>query len=210
MNNILYKIYRSLSFRLIKIFVVTKYRAKGNEKVIYLTFDDGPEPGITEAILDLLDKYQAKATFFNKGENCKKYPEILEEIVRRGHSIGNHTYSHINGLSVSSDKYLADIARCSEFCHSSLLRPAYGAITIKEYWKLRKRYKIVLWNKVSGDHLNQIDNCCAHIKCLQDITKSGDIILFHDCKMHEKLTLKILPEYLDYLKINNFEMKIIT
>lgn len=203
------RIYQAINFRILKLMATKNICPNNNEKVIYLTFDDGPEPDITIMVLDLLDQYQAKATFFNIGKNNELYPNLLEEIIARGHCVGNHTYRHLNGLKTSTKQYLYDIERCTRTFKSDLLRPAYGAISLISFFKLRKKYKIVLWNKGSNDHNNDTTDYQKEVRRMVKDTKSGDIVLFHNKKEYEKQTLSILSSYLKFLSDNHFTMKAI-
>lgn len=201
----IFRIYRAILFRIIRFLTLNKIKSN-QEKCIYLTFDDGPEPGITEQVLTLLDQYGAKATFFNIGDKCNKYPVLVKKIVEKGHSIGNHSYSHSNGLLTNTKDYLDDIDKCYSVQPTYLLRPPFGGLTILEYLKLRKKYKIVLWNKGSNDHVNEMTDYQKEIDRMIKLTEPGDIVLFHDKDEHAKQTLNILPHYLDYLHKNNYKM----
>lgn len=188
--------------RILKLFQVSHIST--NDKVVYLTFDDGPEPGICEFVLDELRKYGFKATFFCRGDNAEQYPELLSRIINEGHSIGNHTYSHLHAYSVSSGQYLDDIERANQVLHSTLLRPPFGSLTLTTWLSLKSKYRIIYWSLGSGDsNLNNIDfeHSCQN---LISNTTSGDIVLFHFCKLHEKETRVILPVYCKWLKANGF------
>lgn len=202
----LQRVYQAINFRLIKSLSINRMPKSIDKKVIYLTFDDGPEPHITPIILNLLEQYQAKATFFNIGYKNELYPELLKEIINQGHRIGNHTYSHLNGLSVNTKQYLEDVERCRQTYETNLLRPAFGASSISQVLKLKKQYKIVLWNKGSNDHNNDMTDYPKEISRIIQHTQPGDIILFHNKREHEKQTLAILPSYLDFLSKNNYQM----
>lgn len=108
------------------------WRKNPSEKVIYLTFDDGPVPQITPLVLDILDEQNLKATFFCVGENVKKYPETYSEVIRRGHKTGNHTYNHLKGFSVPTNEYVENVRKAAESIDSELFRPPYGRITLKQ------------------------------------------------------------------------------
>ena len=188
--------------RVLKLFQVSHISTK--EKVVYITFDDGPEPGICEFVLDELRKYDFKATFFCRGDNADNYPELLSRIINEGHSIGNHTYSHLHAYSVSSKQYLDDIERANQVLHSTLLRPPFGSLTLTTWLSLKSKYRIIYWSLVSGD--SNLDNYDFERSYHQLINKtsSGDIVLFHFCKLHEKETRVILPAYCKWLKANGF------
>ena len=148
-------------------------------KKIYLTFDDGPTPHITDWVLQELKKYSAKATFFVVGENAEKYPRIIKQIKAEGHAIGNHTYRHLNGWQTRTNIYLKDILHCDEIVPSRLFRPPYGRITRSQTRIMMKRYRVIMWDVLSGD----FDSDISKEKCLKNVldnTVPGSIIVFHD------------------------------
>jgi len=150
-----------------------------DDKVLYITFDDGPVPVVTPAVLDILDDYNAKATFFMVGENVKNYPEVMEQVVEAGHSIGNHTFNHLNGTKVSDKTYYRNILTAKEYINSDLFRPPYGRIRPRQISEIKKQYQIVLWSVLSGD----FDTSISDEKCLKNVirhSKSGSIVVFHD------------------------------
>ena len=151
-----------------------------NQKVIYLTFDDGPIPGVTEKILDILETYNAKATFFCIGENVKKKPKLYQTIIDKGHAVGNHSMNHINGFKTSKKKYIEDVLKAKKFINSNLFRPPYGKYTPKQHKALKKLgFQTVFWSYLTYDFdsslksekriINTISNC-----------KNGSILVFHD------------------------------
>lgn len=197
---------RMLSFHLVRSL---SYKPKAAGNVLFITFDDGPEPGITEFVLRQLEKYQAKATFFCCGKNCKAYPDLYANLIQNGHALGNHTYSHISGLDADTDAYIDDIDRCGEICNSYLFRPPWGAITLSQYVRLRKKYNIVMWDVSSCDsELEPVD--VDRVKRMWDKNvKPGSIILFHFRKKHEKATMMLLPQFLDLYSSKGYEFKCI-
>ena len=151
----------------------------GPEKVIYLTFDDGPIPEVTPGVLSILGEYGAAATFFVVGDNVRRYPGIFEQILLSGHAAGNHTYHHLNGWITAPGAYADDVMRCSSLVKSSLFRPPYGRITPSQFFLLRKDYRIILWSVLSCD----FDRRTSPPQCLQntlDHTHNGSIVVFHD------------------------------
>lgn len=167
------------------------------EKVIYLTFDDGPTPEVTPWVLSQLAQYKAKATFFSIGKNIEQSPEIFQQVLDAGHSVGNHTYSHVNGWSVESIPYFHNVRHCARLVKSSLFRPPYGRLMPKQAQFLQRHYRIVMWDVMSGDFDPKISN----EKCLTNVTKHakpGSIVVFHDNeKAKDKLTYT-LPKVLNY------------
>lgn len=156
------------------------------ENKIYLTFDDGPIPEITEWVLEELKKINAKATFFCIGNNIEKHPTIFTKLTNEGHSIGNHTFNHLNGWKTSTEKYLENAKRCEvsisnlQSANCNLFRPPYGKIKPSQSKKIRKSgYKIIMWDVLSGDY----DSSISPQKCLENVlenVRSGSIIVFHD------------------------------
>ena len=123
-----------------------------DRSAVYLTFDDGPTPGITEWILSTLDKYDAKATFFVLGKNAEMYPDLYRRILDAGHRIGNHTYSHQKGWGMSLERYIEDVDFANDLLHTELFRPPYARITPAQARALGKRYKLVMWDVLSRDY----------------------------------------------------------
>lgn len=194
------KIFNSFRFYTIRLLSLRKLKCNKqfDKNAIYLTFDDGPEPGITEFVLDELKKYNARATFFCCGENCAKYPQLLSRIKDEGHTVANHTHSHINGYKTSTGDYIKNVDKCEAFLKTNIFRPPWGALTFKEYNRLRKEYRIVYWDAVSYDtEMANFDVDRAYDKLIN--IKPGSIVLFHFCNKHEKETKQILPRYLQLL-----------
>ncbi len=139
-----------------KMFPSLIWKMNETEKLIYLTFDDGPIPETTEWILDTLKQFNAKATFFCVGDNVRKYPDLFNKILNYGHLVGNHTYNHLNGWNTSIEEYIDNIEKAAKLIKSELFRPPRGMIRIKQAQKLLEKYKIVLWNVLSVDYDNHI------------------------------------------------------
>ena len=150
-----------------------------DERGVYITFDDGPTPGVTEWILEILRRHHAKATFFVLGKNVEKYPDLYKKILAEGHSVGNHTYSHQKGYLMSLERYLEDIDLASYSVQSNLFRPPYARVTVSQLRTIAQRYKIVMWSVISRDYNRKI----SKERCLQGVLphiEAGAIILFHD------------------------------
>lgn len=158
----------------------------GRDKVLYLTFDDGPHPVATPFVLDELKKYNAKATFFCIGKNVSENRKIYEQMISEGHQAGNHTHNHLNGWATKNDTYLQNIADAAVHIQSSLFRPPYGRIK-KTQVKLLQQYRIVMWTVLSGD----FDTKLSKEKCAENVLRnaeSGAVVVFHDsAKAFEKL-----------------------
>ena len=185
------------------------WRMDHHQKSVYLTFDDGPIPEATPFILDTLDRFNAKATFFMVGENAVKYTHLLEEVRRRGHQIGNHTYNHLSGMRHFTWTYLANIKKADEVLHTRLFRPPHGWIRTVQYRVLRHvGIKVVMWDVVTRDYsrLLTAEDVLQNVK---HYTRPGSIITFHDSlKSIEKLK-HALPEALAWLQEQGYEFRTI-
>lgn len=184
-----------------------------DSKIIYLTFDDGPTPKITEWTLNILKDFQAIATFFCEGKNLLENPSIVNKAIKEGHSMGNHTYSHLNGWKTSTSDYIHDIEKARKIivektkgtASGLLFRPPYGKIKpIQANALIKKGYKIVMLDVVSGDFDQNLDPEKSLQKVLKH-TKSGSIVVFHDSKKAFKTLKHVLPKALEYWKIKGFE-----
>lgn len=169
-----------------------------SSKDVFLTFDDGPEPGITEFVLNQLKDYGFKATFFCTGQCAEKHPELLLRIKDEGHLVGNHTYEHIKAYDRSGSSYIADVEKANCILNTSFFRPPNGCLTLKSWWGLRK-YKVIYWTIGSNDWCHTNDQYEKGLQLLQS-TRPGDIILFHFSNELEKGTYYILPKYLAWLR----------
>lgn len=185
-----------------------------NENKVFLTFDDGPTPEITEWTLEQLTKYNAKATFFCIGNNIEKHPEIFQKVIDEGHSIGNHTFNHLKGWETGADEYVENVKKCSVFSaqyseKKELFRPPYGKIKPSQSRVLRKLgYKIIMWDVLSYD----FDQSISPEKCLDNVLRnieSGSIIVFHDSLKAEQNLRYVLPKTLAFLKEKGFVCEII-
>ena len=127
------------------------WEIKTKKKEVFLTFDDGPDPNVTPWVLDQLKVFKAKATFFCVGNNVEKFPDLYDRIINEGHSVGNHTYSHVNGWETDYEKYIVNVKKCSHVFGSSLFRPPHGRINRRQIKKLKSTYKIIMWSLLSGD-----------------------------------------------------------
>ncbi|MFC2120144.1 polysaccharide deacetylase family protein [Bacteroidota bacterium] len=169
----------------------------GQTKSIFLTFDDGPVPELTPWILETLKKNQLKATFFCVGDNVRKYPELYERIINDGHSVGNHTYHHLNGWKTGVKEYISDVEKASEFIKSNIFRPPYGKMRTQQKKQLRKKYKIVMWDVLSKDYSSSLTKW----KVLENVlnyARPGSIVVFHDnMKAKDKLQF-VLPKVIEH------------
>jgi peptidoglycan/xylan/chitin deacetylase (PgdA/CDA1 family) len=169
------------------------------EKVIYLTFDDGPIPEATPEILEILEKYQALATFFVVGDNVRKHPRIFEMIRQNGHAIGNHTFHHLNGWHTPPGAYIEDVYRCRDYFDTRLFRPPYGRFTPSQYFLLRKDFRFILWSVLTNDfHRNTTPEQC--LKNAIDNTCNGSVVVFHDSLKSLTNVRYALPGFLEHFR----------
>lgn len=174
-----------------------------DEKKIFLTFDDGPHPIITPKIIDLLRRYDAKATFFCVGRNVEANKEIFNMILKEGHSVGNHTYNHDRGWRTATKDYIESVERANEHINSNLFRPPHGRIKYSQIRALQQKYKIITWTVISYDWDKSItsDDCFNNIIRNAD---SGSIIVFHDSEKAINNMLPALEKVLKYYKSKGF------
>ena len=155
------------------------FRIKTDEKVLYLTFDDGPDPDSTPELINLLYNYKIRAIFFVDGRAAERYPELVVQLLSGGHIVGNHGYSHDDGWKTSVEKYIEDVSKTDGFTNSRFFRPPFGRMKIGQYRKLKEKYKIVLWDIMPYD----FDKKFGKEKSLQVLKKKirpGSIIVLHD------------------------------
>ena len=179
-----------------------------NEKVVYLTFDDGPIPEITPWVLDLLDKYDIKATFFCVGDNVRKHPDIYQMVLDRGHHVGNHTFNHIQGIKTFSKKYRENTALAAQYIKSDMFRPPHGHMRIPQFFRLRRKYRIIMWDVVTRDYSKRM----TPEKVLDNVkkyTRNGSIIVFHDSLKSEKNMKYALPKSIEWLKEQDYSFRLL-
>jgi len=176
------------------------------EKSIYLSFDDGPIPVVTPFVLNTLKSFNAKATFFCIGENIEKHPEIYEQILADGHSVGNHTYNHLKGWETENEIYLGNVEKCAKLVKSDFFRPPFGRAKKSQYSVLNTQYSTIMWDVLSGD----FDTSITPEKCLKNVmnhTRNGSIIVFHDSlKAFERLEYA-LPKTLQRLMLKGYNFE---
>ena len=185
------------------IFYKCLWKYRTNTKEVYLTFDDGPTPEITEFVLTELKKYKALATFFLIGNNIEHNPKIFQKILNEGHSVGNHTQNHVSGWAMNYEKYADEVEACERFFPFKLFRPPYGKLTWRKYNLLSKQYRIVMWDILSGDFDENISGETCYNNVVQNL-ENGSIIVMHDSvKAFPRLKI-LLPKLLQYLSDNNY------
>ena len=174
--------------------------------MVYLTFDDGPIPEETPWVLDLLDRYGIKATFFMVGDNVRRHPELLEEVRRRGHSYGNHTMHHLQGMKTLTRRYLRDIAEACEHIDSPLFRPPHGLLRWKQARAIKDHFNIVMYDLVSRDYSRKLTGpeVLANVK---RYARNGSIIVFHDSLKASRNMRYALPNAIEWLLEQGYEFR---
>lgn len=203
-QNILTLISRSISMYLTKtpnfiqnLFPGYTWKVDSQKKELFLTFDDGPIPEVTPWVIDTLKEYNAKASFFCVGDNVRKHPHIYTKLIENGHTIGNHTFNHLNGWTSDNISYFHNVRKCARIVKSDLFRPPYGKLKPKQTQFLSRHYKIIMWDVLSGDFDKNLSVDDCYEKVIRS-SKPGSIIVFHD-SLKAFDTLKIvLPKVLEY------------
>ncbi len=203
------------NFIIKKIFSGHTWHFPLSKNKIYLTFDDGPTPQVTEWVLEQLKKYDAKATFFCIGKNIEENPSVFKKLLEQGHSIGNHTHTHPNGWKTTTNDYLENVELCQKTLAANnvstrLFRPPYGKLKPLQFNSLKKKgFKIIMWDILSAD----FDATIEPEECLKNVVqniKQGSIIIFHDSKKAFKNLEYSLPQVLEYAKNKNLRCEIIS
>lgn len=184
------------------------WRMDSADKAVYLTFDDGPIPQITPWVLDLLDKYNIKATFFLVGDNVSKHPDEFKMILERGHRVGNHTFNHIRGFEYSTKDYMANTVKANLQIQSDLFRPPHGHMTPAQYYALKKEYKVIMWDLVTRDYSNKL-NGEEVLKKVKHYVRNGSIITFHDSLKAEQNLKYALPRSIEWLLEQGYQFKLL-
>lgn len=191
-----------------KIFSQFTWEINTPNKNIYLTFDDGPEPGVTPQVLSFLKQYNAKATFFCLGSKLELYPDIKSLILKNEHTIGNHGYLHLDGFKSSTKTYVDNIRKGADITKNNLFRPPYGRITPWQFNKIKSDTRIIMWSIMSMDYSNN----STIEKCIRNVLNNaypGAIILFHDSIKASKIVLNALPIILETLSHDGYSFRTI-
>ena len=191
-----------------KIAPALVYNIPSKRKTVFITFDDGPIPQTTPEILKILDDYNVKATFFCLGKNVEKHQDIFGEIINVGHAIGNHSFDHKSGWKTKNADYFTNIEKANSIFKTNLFRPPYGRIKPSQIKYLKKKYKIIMWDVLTGD----FDPQTSKEECVKNVinnVSSGSIIVFHDSLKAKEKVLYALPKVLDKLRKNGYDFKIL-
>lgn len=195
-----------LIYRLLFPEAVWRIKGKRKSKVVYLTFDDGPIPEETPWVLDTLDRYGVKATFFLVGDNVRRYPDLFEEIKRRGHSYGNHSMHHLQGMKASTRRYLCDITEADRLIDSPLFRPPHGIMRWKQAKAIKDHYNIIMYDLVTRDYSRKL----TPEKVLDNVkrfARDGAIIVFHDSRKSSRNMRYALPRAIEWLQEKGYEFR---
>lgn len=185
------------------------WRVKTTRKEVFLTFDDGPTPQVTEWVLNILAQHHARATFFCLGNNVQEHPELYQQLVDGGHSVGNHSFDHENGWETHQESYLKSVEQAAKHIKSKWFRPPYGKIRKAQAKALMKKgYKIVMWDLVSGD-FNESYPTEKSLSLLLKHTRPGSILVFHDSHKAFAKLQKILPVILKKLKKKGYTFEVL-
>ena len=183
------------------------WRIQKKRKCVYLTFDDGPIPEVTPWVLDVLDHYGIKATFFMVGDNVRKHPEEFRMVRERGHRIGNHTYNHVGGLLHGISSYVHNVERANAYLHTDLFRPPHGWMKWGQYILVKEKYRVVMWDLVTRDYSKRLNGRDVLLN-VRRYARPGSIITFHDSvKSYEKLTYA-LPRAIEWLRSQGYAFKV--
>jgi len=184
------------------------WRMASKEKCVYLTFDDGPIPEITPWVLDVLDRYKVKATFFCVGDNVFKYPDIYRMVLDRGHQVGNHTHNHIQGIRFWTKNYVENVEKAAGFIDSPLFRPPHGHMRRPQILRLRDKYRIIMWDVVTRDYSpHMTPNGVFNV--VKKYTRNGSVIVFHDSLKAEHNMKEALPQSIEWLLEQGYEFRLI-
>ena len=183
------------------------WRIPAEKKCVYLTFDDGPIPEVTPWVLDRLDEFGIKATFFCVGDNVRKYPDIYQMVLDRGHRVGNHTYNHLQGIQYWSRHYVDNVHKASEYIHSNLFRPPHGHMRFPQVVRIEQDYRIVMWDVVTRDYSPHMSpNGVFNV--VKNYTRNGSVIVFHDSLKGEHNMREAMPRSVKWLLEQGYEFKV--
>ncbi|MDB5192882.1 MAG: polysaccharide deacetylase [Segetibacter sp.] len=191
-----------------KIYSSLTWKIAVEDQSIFLTFDDGPHPVVTTFVLDTLQQYNAKATFFCLGKNVEQFPDVYARILNDGHRVGNHSQDHLNGWKTDDATYLNNVMTARKFIDSNLYRPPYGRISNFQVQQLKKKFRIIMWDVLSAD----FDLKITPEKCLKYVvsnTKAGSIIVFHDSEKAYSRLKYALPKALEFFIEKGFSFRVI-
>ena len=189
-----------------KIYPKGVFRKNPEDHSVYLTFDDGPIPEVTPWVLDILDQYGIKATFFMVGDNVRKHPEIYKMVVDRGHHVGNHTFNHVRGMRMRNHDYIDNVHKCDTYFNTRLFRPPHGILRRWTYGYMKDDYQIVFYDVITRDYNEKLKPEKV-LDIVKKYTRNGSIIVFHDSLRSEKNLRYALPKAIEWLKEQGYSFK---
>ena len=189
-----------------KIYPKGIFRKDPEEKAVYLTFDDGPIPEVTPWLLEVLDRYGIKATFFVVGDNVRKYPEIFKMLVDKGHKIGNHTFNHVRSMRMRNPDYIDNVKKCESYFKTRLFRPPHGIMRRWSYRYMTGNYDIVFYDVITRDYNGKLKPEKV-LDIVKKYTRNGSIIVFHDSLKSEKNLRYALPKAIEWLNSQGYAFK---
>lgn len=195
-----------LLYRLLFPEAIWRIKHSSREKTVFLTFDDGPIPEVTPWVLDLLDSYGIKATFFMVGDNVRRHPELYAEVRRRGHNVGNHTMHHLQGMKVRSVRYLRDISEADALIDSPLFRPPHGLLRWKQAKAIKQHYNIVMYDLVTRDYSRKL-NGEQVLRNVKRYARDGSLIVFHDSLKALDNLRYALPRAIEWLQQEGYRFE---
>ena len=190
------------------LFSSLTWKIPSKERIVYLTFDDGPTKEVTSSLLDMLNKEKVKATFFCVGKNVEKHTDLFQEIKLQGHGVGNHSNTHINGWRTNKKQYIEDIDAADKLINSGLFRPPYGKLNWRSKKMLQKKYKIIMWDVAGGD----FDKRLSVQQVIENVThnvKPGSIVVLHDNQKFKETILSALPKIIKELKAAHYDFGVL-
>lgn len=183
------------------------WRMSRKKKIVYLTFDDGPIPEATPFVLDTLDRFGIKATFFMVGDNVRKHPREFEMVRGRGHRLGNHTFNHIGGFRHGVSSYVRNVDKANAYLHTDLFRPPHGWMKWQQYFAIRQRYRVVMWDLVTRDYSTRLNGRDVLLN-VRRFARPGSIITFHDSLKSQDKLLYALPRAIEWLQSQGYAFRV--
>ena len=190
------------------LFSSLTWKIPSKERIVYLTFDDSPTKEVTTSLLKILDKEKVKATFFCIGKNVEKHPDLFQKIKLKGHVVGNHSNTHINGWKTNKKQYLDDINDADKLIKSRLFRPPYGKLNLRSKSEIQKKYKIIMWD-VAGCDFDKRLSVQQVIENVAHNVRPGSIVVLHDNQQFKETILSALPKIIKELKAAHYDFGVL-
>lgn len=183
------------------------WRMDPTERAVYLTFDDGPIPEVTPWVLEVLEHYDVRATFFMVGDNVRKHPREFEMVRERGHRLGNHSFNHIGGFRHGVSSYVRNVDKANAYLHTDLYRPPHGWMKWQQYRAIRERYRVVMWDLVTRDYSTHLNGRDVLLN-VRRFARPGSIITFHDSLKSQDKLLYALPRAIAWLQSQGYAFRV--